>query len=200
MLSKVKSAAILGIDAYEVEVETDITFGIPNFSTVGLPDASVKESKDRVRSAIKNSEYDFPPNKKITINLSPADRKKEGPSFDLPIAAGILAAEGFISKECLSKYMIIGELSLDGSVKRVKGALSMAIRARQEGYAGILVPPENAQEAAVAEGLPVYPVRTLTEAITFLETKDSITPYSVDLSSLFNRSRNYGIDFRDVKG
>ncbi|HPN65597.1 MAG TPA: magnesium chelatase domain-containing protein, partial [Candidatus Goldiibacteriota bacterium] len=152
MLSKVKSASILGIDAYEVEVETDMTFGIPGFSIVGLPDVSVKESKDRVKSAITNSMIEFPPNQKITLNLSPADRKKEGPSFDLPIAIGILAACGTLNTAKLESYMITGELSLDGSINSVKGALSMSLLAKNLGYKGIIVPFANADEAAVVEG------------------------------------------------
>ncbi|MFP4465699.1 MAG: YifB family Mg chelatase-like AAA ATPase [Candidatus Goldiibacteriota bacterium] len=200
MLSKVKSAAILGIDAYEVEVETDITFGIPNFSTVGLPDASVKESKDRVRSAIKNSEYDFPPNKKITINLSPADRKKEGPSFDLPIAAGILAAEGFISKECLSKYMIIGELSLDGTINPIKGALSITLMAKENGYKGVIMPASNADEAAVVEGIDILAAERLREVASFLNGETDITPHKIDLTEVFSNASRYHSDFSEVKG
>ena len=148
MISRVQSGAVLGIDGYSVEVEVNLATGIPGMSIVGLPDAAVKESSDRVEAAIKNTNLDMPL-KKITVNLAPADIKKEGSAFDLPIAIGILAANGLIDKEALSKYMILGELSLDGRVKRIKGALSIAIQARASGLEGLLLPAENSAEAAV---------------------------------------------------
>ncbi|MCX7698664.1 MAG: YifB family Mg chelatase-like AAA ATPase [Candidatus Goldbacteria bacterium] len=200
MLSKIKSAAILGIDAYEVEVEVDITFGLPTFSIVGLPDASVKESKDRVRSAIKNSEVEFPQNKKITVNLSPADRKKEGPSFDLPIAIGILAAEDFVSSEKIYDYLIIGELSLDGKINSIKGALSISILAKEKNYKGVIVPISNADEAAVVEGVDVIPVTSLKEVIDFLNNKKNIEPYKINIYDIFSKSSIYPVDFSEVKG
>lgn len=200
MLSKIKSAAILGIDAYEVEVEVDITFGMPNFSIVGLPDASVKESKDRVKSAIKNSEYEFPPNKKITINLSPADRKKEGPSFDLPIAIGILDAEGQLIKNLLSDYIIVGELSLDGSINSIKGALSIALLAQKSGYKGVILPHNNADEAAVVSNVKIIPVKSLKEVIDFLNGVVDIQPHSININEAFAMSSKYPVDFSEVKG
>lgn len=202
MLSKIHSAAILGIDAYEVEVETDIGPGLPGFSLVGLPDTSVKESKDRVRSAIKNCDRKFPPNKKITINLSPADRKKEGPSFDLPIAIGILAADedGAINEKLLDDYILAGELSLDGSVNNIKGCLSIAILGRAEGYKGVIVPAGNADEAAVVEGIDVIPVKNLMEVINFLNGKIEIPPHKIDIMQAFEVSSKYAIDFSEVKG
>jgi magnesium chelatase family protein len=200
MLSKVKSAAIFGIDAYEVEVEVDITFGLPTFSIVGLPDASVKESKDRVRSAIKNSEVEFPQNKKITINLSPADRKKEGPSFDLPIAIGILSAEDFISTEKINNYLIVGELSLDGKINSIKGVLSISILAKQKKYRGVIVPYANADEAAVVEGIDIIPVVSLKEVIDFLNGKSTIEPYKINVYDVFSKSATYPVDFSEVKG
>ncbi len=200
MLSKIKSAAILGIDAYEVEVEVDITFGMPVFSIVGLPDASVKESKDRVRSAIKNSEYEFPPNKKITINLSPADRKKEGPSFDLPIAIGILVAEGQISSYNLNKFMIIGELSLDGSINSIKGALSIALLAKKLNFSGVILPFQNADEASVVDGIDIIPVKSVKEVIDFLNGSLKIEPHKIDINDIFSKSSKYNIDFSEVKG
>lgn len=200
MLSKIKSSAILGIDAYEVEVEVDITFGLPTFSIVGLPDASVKESKDRVRSAIKNSEVEFPQNKKITINLSPADRKKEGPSFDLPIAIGILVAEDFVSSEKINDYLIAGELSLDGKVNNIKGALSISILAREKKFKGVIVPAPNADEAAVVEGIDIIPVHSLKEVIDFLNNKHTIEPYKINVFDVFSRSSFYTVDFSEVKG
>jgi len=156
MLAKVLSAAVVGIDAILVDVEVDIAQGLPQFATVGLPDGAVKESKDRVKAALKNSGYDFPP-KKITANLAPADLKKEGSAFDLPISIGILAATGIITAERLGRYILLGELSLDGSLKPVRGALPVAVAARQAGLAGLILPPENAAEAAVVEGIAVLP-------------------------------------------
>jgi magnesium chelatase family protein len=200
MLSKIKSAAISGIDAYEVEVEVDITFGLPGFSIVGLPDASVKESKDRVKAAVNNSEYEFPPSKKITINLSPADRKKEGPSFDLPIAIGIMAADDAINREFLEDYLIIGELSLDGSINSVKGCLSIALLARETGYKGVILPVANADEAAVVEGVDIIPVANLKAIIQFLNSISPIDPHKIDILEVFSRSSQYPVDFSEVKG
>jgi magnesium chelatase family protein len=200
MLGKIKSAAILGIDAYEVEVEVDISPGLPGFSVVGLPDASVKESKDRVKSAVKNSEYQFPPNKKITINLSPADRKKEGPSFDLPIAVGIMAADGIINSTLLEDYLIIGELSLDGSVNMVKGCLSIALLARESGYKGIIIPCANADEAAVVDGIDIIPVDNLKSIIHFLNQQADIPAHKIDVVEVFSRASVYHVDFSEVKG
>ena len=142
MLAKVLSSAVIGIDAYLVEVEVDIAQGLPNFTTVGLPETAVKESKERVKAAISNSGYRFPDDR-ITVNLAPAGIKKEGTGFDLPIALGILAATRLISQEIISKYLILGELSLDGRIKSVKGSLPMALAARQAGYKGIIVPSPN---------------------------------------------------------
>ncbi|HPI04120.1 MAG TPA: YifB family Mg chelatase-like AAA ATPase [Candidatus Goldiibacteriota bacterium] len=200
MLSKVKSASILGIDAYEVEVETDMTFGIPGFSIVGLPDVSVKESKDRVKSAITNSMIEFPPNQKITLNLSPADRKKEGPSFDLPIAIGILAACGTLNTAKLESYMITGELSLDGSINSVKGALSMSLLAKNLGYKGIIVPFANADEAAVVEGIDVLAVKHFRQVFDFLNGEITLDPHAIDITEVFSRASVYHVDFSEVKG
>ena len=168
MLARIISSAVLGIDAYTVDVEADITNMIPSFSTVGLPDGAVKESKERVMSAIKNSDFVFP-NKKITINLAPADVRKEGSAFDLPIAIGILSATGQILSEDFDDTVILGELSLDGSLRRVSGVLPMALQAKKLGKKRLLVPEENAREAAMAYGLDVYPVKTLRGAIDLLE-------------------------------
>ena len=139
MLARVLSSAVLGIDAYQVEVEVDITSGLPTFTTVGLPETAVKESKERVKSAVNNSGYRFPDDR-ITVNLAPADIKKEGTGFDLPIALGILAATGVIPQESLSEYLVLGELSLDGRIKAVKGSLPMALAAKAAGYPAIIVP------------------------------------------------------------
>ncbi|OGC91088.1 MAG: magnesium chelatase [candidate division Zixibacteria bacterium RBG_16_48_11] len=199
MLSKVISSAVLGIDAYTVEVETDLFPMLPVFAIVGLPDSAVKESKERVQSAIKNSGFVFP-NKKITINMAPADIKKEGSAFDLPIAIGILAATGQIAREKFEEYVILGELSLDGSLRPIHGALPMALSALQNGFGGIILPRENAQEAATACGVKVYPVENLKQAVEFLEDGKAISPFKVNIDEVFNKALEYQTDFSDVKG
>ncbi|PKK84103.1 MAG: magnesium chelatase [candidate division Zixibacteria bacterium HGW-Zixibacteria-1] len=200
MLAKVYSAATLGVNAYLVEVEADIQQQLPLFITVGLPDGAVRESKERVTAAIKNSDFVFPA-KKITINLAPADIRKEGSAFDLPMAAGILAATGQILRESFADYVLLGELSLDGAVRPVPGVLPMAMHVQDaDGVKGIIVPKENAPEAAMAENLKVYPVTTLKEAVHFLEDESSLKPYELDISSVFSSSRKYDVDFCDVKG
>jgi magnesium chelatase family protein len=198
MLAKVLSTAVLGIDAYLVEVEADITSQLPFFATVGLPDGAVRESKERVQSAIKNSDFIFP-NKKVTINLAPADVKKEGSAFDLPMAIGILAATGQVLREDFSDLVMLGELSLDGTLKPVPGVLPMALRVKQAKTMGIIVPKENADEAAMAE-VRVYPVSSLRQTVEFLENGDSVRPHTIDINALFNKSEHYGVDFSEVKG
>lgn len=199
MLSRVLSSAVLGIEAYVVEVETDLFPQLPSFAMVGLPDNAVKESKERVQSAIKNSGYYFPA-KKITINLAPADIKKEGSAFDLPIAIGIIKATGQIQRENFDDYIILGELSLEGTLRPVHGALPMALSAQGNGIKGMILPKENAKEAAMAEKLNVYPVECLREAIEFLENGNTIEPFKIDIQEVFERSLEYPIDFSDVKG
>lgn len=199
MIAKVLSSAVLGIDAYIVEVEADISSHLPSFSTVGLPEGAVKESKERVTAAIKNSGLYFP-TKRVTINLAPADIKKEGSAFDLPIAVGILAATGQVRADGLARNVILGELSLDGGLRPIRGALPMAVEAKGEGMEGMILPPENAQEAAMAQGLKVYPVASLKEAIDFLNEEKGIEPFSVDIEEVFKRALEYTVDFTDVKG
>ena len=199
MLATVLSSAVHGIDALLVEVEVDIASGLPQMAVVGLPEGAVKESKDRVRSALKNSGYEFPA-RKITINLAPADIKKEGSAYDLPIGLGILAAVGLLPAQRLSEYSILGELSLDGRVKAVRGALPIAAAAHQKGLRGILLPPDNAAEAAVVNGVDIIPVRTLAEAFEFLRDERVIAPVSVDLRGLFSNHAQYDLDFSEVKG
>ena len=199
MLATVRSSALLGIDAIMVDVEVDITQGLPQFATVGLPDGAVKESKDRVKSALKNSGYDFP-NRKITVNLAPADIRKEGAAFDLPISVGILAATGVIHKNYLQQYLLMGELSLDGRIKPVRGCLSVAVAARKGSLAGIIVPLENAGEAAVVEGIEVIGVSELAEVVEFLNGTRPIVPHTVDVREIFRRNADYGEDFAEVKG
>jgi len=199
MLAKVLSGAILGIDAYIVEVEVDIAQGLPVFATVGLPDGAVKESKERVKSAIKNSGYDFPP-KRITVNLAPADVKKEGAGFDLPMAVGILSALGVVFSERLEQYLLLGELSLDGRVKSIRGALSLAMAAKSNGKRGVLLPKENAEEAAVVQGIEVLGVDFLAEVVDFLNGQKTIRPIVADLQEIFSREKHYAEDFNEVKG
>lgn len=199
MLARVLSSAVIGIDAYLVEVEVDIAQGLPSFTTVGLPEAAVKESRERVKSAIANSGYRFPADR-ITVNLAPANIKKEGTGFDLPMALGILAATGIIPEGALSGYLFLGELSLDGRVKAVNGSLPMAIAAREAGYRGIVVPADNGQEAAVVDKLAVYPVVTLGQLVDFLRGFESIRPESADLESMFTAPDPTGADFGEVMG
>ena len=200
MISRILSAAIIGIDAFIVEVETNLEGKtIPGFATVGLPDSAVKESRERVHSAILNSGYEFPL-KRITINLAPADIRKEGSAYDLPIAIGILAANGMVSQSKLEDHAILGELALDGSLRPVHGVLSVAWEIRKMRFKGIILPEYNAREAALADGLKVFPVTTLNQTVDFLNNQTDIDPFSVDLNNIFENHRNYSIDFSDVKG
>lgn len=199
MISKIFSATTFGIDAYIVEVEVDVAAGLPAVALVGLPDISTKESKDRVRSAIKNSQFPWPA-KRITINLAPADIKKEGSLFDLPIAIGILSATNHVKPDRLKEYIIIGELSLDGMIRPVKGIISIAIKTRQVNKKGIIVPSQNLREACVVEGIEVIPVNTLSEAVAFLNGELDIRPHTIEIDKLFKESLGYDIDFSEVKG
>ena len=199
MLAKVCSAAVTGIEAYPVEVEVNAGFGDTLLVIVGLPDAAVKESRDRVMTALINSGFSFTFGR-TTINLAPADVKKEGPSFDLPIAIGMVAASEQMESDQLPNFMMVGELALDGGVRPVKGVLPRALRAREQGCAGVLVPPENAAEAAVVAGLQVIPVRNLREAVSFLEGETKIAPTKVDISEIFAQDHEDEIDFAEVKG
>jgi magnesium chelatase family protein len=200
MLSRVCSAAVSGIEAYPVEVEVNAGFGDTVIVTVGLPDTAVKESKDRVMTALSNSGFKFPMGR-TTINLAPADVKKEGPSFDLPIAIGILAASEQIESRQLDDFVLVGELALTGGVRPVKGVLPIALQARQEDRRGLLVPAENAAEAAVVDGLQVIPVRNLREAAQFLEGEIQIAPTQVNLASVFDHAGSDDEpDFAEVKG
>lgn len=199
MIVKVASSAILGIDSWPVEVEVDVSRGLPQFFTVGLPDLSVKESKDRIKAAIQNSGYTFP-GTRVTVNLAPADIKKEGTGFDLPIAVGILAAQGVVSPDYLSEYLFTGELSLDGSVKSVSGVLPAAIQAEEEGLRGIILPRGNAAEGSMVESIEVIPVDYLHDAVEFLNGTREIIPLKTDLSRLFSQRCRYPFDFSEVAG
>jgi len=199
MLAKVCSAAVNGIEAYPVEVEVNAGFGDTIIVIVGLPDAAVKESRDRVMTALLNSGFKFTFGR-TTINLAPADVKKEGPSFDLPIAVGMIAASEQLETDQLDNFVMVGELALTGVVRPVKGVLPIALRARAEGRVGILVPPENAAEAAVVAGLQVIPIRNLREATGFLEGELKISPTHVDVTKIFDEPQDEELDFAEVKG
>ncbi|MBT3880077.1 MAG: YifB family Mg chelatase-like AAA ATPase [Candidatus Scalindua sp.] len=199
-LGKVKSVAVYGIEAYVLEIEVYVTKGqLPSTVVIGLPDAAVKECRDRVKAALKNCGYKYP-YKNITINLAPADRKKEGPSFELSIAMGLLIASNQIATEKINKYGIVGELALDGRVRKVNGCLSMAIKCKEAGLKGLILPVDNAPEAAIVEGIDVIPVNTLSDAVSFLTNELTISPFLLNLSDVFSDSSHYDIDFIDVKG
>jgi len=200
MLSHVTASAVNGIDAYLVEVEVDIVAAVPGFTIVGLPDAAVQESKERVRAAIKNCGLEFP-TRRITINLAPADVRKEGPSFDLPIAIGILAATGQLDTEFIEKCLVLGELSLDGTVRGVSGVLPVALNAREAKIQRMIVPAHNVKEAAIVGGVDVYPVTTLSEVVQLANEPDHMLPAIFDQKELEGLDEpNYDVDFCDVKG
>ena len=200
MLAKVRSVAVFGIEAYLLDIEVYIARGdMPYIAIVGLPDTAVKESRDRVKAAVNNSGYRFP-YKPMTINLAPADRKKEGPVFELPIAIGILIATNQIEVPDIQEYAIAGELSLDGRLRPVKGCLSMAFKCKELGIKKFLVPSENASEAAVVDGLDTIPVETLTEAVGILTGFIPAVPHKIELNEVFKESSGYDVDFSDVKG
>lgn len=200
MLSKVLSSAILGIDAYIVEVEAHLTGAkLPQFRTVGLAEGAVKESKERVRAAIKNTGYTFP-HKHVTINLAPADIRKEGSAFDLPIAVGILAAIGEVRHTYLEKMLLMGELALDGSLRPIRGALPVALCAKAKGIKGVVLPEENAREAGVVDGVKVVGVKSLADVIAILNDEETFSPIEVDQKALFKSYQKYSVDFADVKG
>jgi magnesium chelatase family protein len=198
MLSTVLSSSVLGVDAYKVEVEVDISRGLPAFSTVGLPEGAVRESKERVKAALKNSGYHFPSDR-ITVNLAPADIKKEGSGFDLPMAIGILAATGLIPPPVLADCVIIGELSLDGSIRSIKGALSMAIMVKDIGLKGIYLPSDNAMEASVVKGIDIHPVSTLAQLVQALNGAEFVPSMSRE-KGLLDEQPIYDTDFNDVCG
>lgn len=200
MVNIIKTATAIGINAYEVSVETDVVNSLPAMSIVGLPDASINEARDRVRSAIKNSGYSFP-SKKVVVNLAPADLKKIGTSFDLPIAIGILTEEEVLDSEKLKDYAFIGELSLDGTIRAVAGVLPLVLSLKEVGIKNVIVPKENAKEAALNGEVNVYGATHLTDVVNhFTETK--ITPTVVDVNAYLNSqtNQNYPFDFKDVKG
>ena len=202
MLFRTKSAAVYGIDAHIIDVEVDVAPQIsdkPIFTTVGLPDAAVRESRERVKSALRNAGYDVPTTS-ITVNLAPADIKKEGSGFDLPVAAGILGAYGGLNKQTLDDVVMVGELSLDGTIRAVRGTLSTAIAARASKIQRLFVPVENAREAAVVDGIDIYPVKTLMDVVHLINTGNGIAPLKVDSREVLGEAQHFGVDFKDVRG
>ncbi len=199
MLSIVKTMSLHGLDGFLVEVQVDISSGLPYWEIVGLPDISLKESKERVRIAIKNSEEEFP-SRRIVVNLAPANTKKEGSFFDLPIAIGILLSTQRIQNEELDDYILIGELSLDGKIKKVNGILPMCIEAAKLGIKKAIVPKENAKEAAIVKELEIIPVETLTQTIQYLNKEIQINCERVNIDEIFSKTENSNIDFSEVKG
>jgi magnesium chelatase family protein len=200
MLARVFSGAVLGIDAYLVNVEADVASGLPQFTIVGLPQGAVKEGRERVVAAVQNSTFAVPP-KRITINLAPADVPKGGSGFDLPVAVGLLAGTGQIRRsERLEQHALVGELGLDGAMRPVRGVLPVAVMARRQGLRGVIVPEENVAEAAVVEGLEVRGASNLAQVVRFLEAREEIAPAHVDLDALFRVASEYDCDFADVKG
>src|SRR2546428_12274365 len=198
MLAKVYSVAVSGLDAYSVEVEVDFASGLPMFSVVVFPDLTVRESRERVRSALRNSGFSFP-QRKITVNLAPAALRKEGAAFDLPIAVGIMAAEGIIPAAVLRDLVMVGEVSLEGGIKPVHGAPSMALACRSRGIKGLLVPVENAREAAIVEDVPVYPVAAVPQVVEHLTGAQVLAPF--DSSAVASREALAGVaDFAEVRG
>ncbi|MFL6541886.1 MAG: YifB family Mg chelatase-like AAA ATPase [Chthoniobacterales bacterium] len=199
MLAKIYSAAVYGVDAYEVEIEVNAGGGDPVIVIVGLPDAAVKESRDRVRTAIQNSGFKWPRGR-TTINLAPADIKKEGPSFDLPIALGMVATAEEIDSSTLEKFSFVGELALTGAVRSVRGVLPIAIEARNRGKQALFVPQTNAREAAIVSGIDIYGVENLRQTFSFLRGEIPLQPVRGDMSEFFAGHQSYDVDFSDVKG
>lgn len=203
MFARIYSGGLIGVDAYRIEVEVDCSGGIGQIQIVGLPDASVKESQERVRAAIKSCSFLMPPAKKWIVNMAPADTRKEGPLYDLPIAVGILASSDLINKQHLSKFWIVGELGLDGSVRPVTGILPIAIAAKQQGAESLIVPEGNAEEASLVEGLNVFAVSHLMQACLLINEPDSLRPHQLNARAKFDRqSRRVKqfADLREVKG
>lgn len=199
MLTTVRSAAVFGINAYLVEIETNIENTVPNFFLVGLPDNAVKESRERVASALKNAGYLYP-NKRVTINMAPADIKKEGSSYDLPLAVGMLASSGQVGSDLFADHVMLGELALDGTLRPVHGALPIAVELRKKKVKGLILPEQNAREAAMVEGIDVYGVSTLTEAVELLDGRSGLRPLRMNMREVFATDHRSAADFSEVKG
>lgn len=199
MLSIIKTMSTQGIDGYLIEVQVDVSPGMPDWIIVGLPDTSVKEAKERVRTAIKNSGYEFQ-SKKIVVNLAPANTRKEGSLFDLPIAIGILTNFGKIKKQNLEDTVFVGELSLDGKINKAKGVLPICIEAKKIGIKRIILPRENAKEAAIIKELDVIGVSTLDQLVDYLNDELVIESTKTNIEELWNKEQKYDVDFSEVKG
>ncbi len=199
MISEIYTATTYGVDAYIVRVESHIEKGLFNFTIVGLPDNAVKESRERVSAAIKNSMFHFPV-RRYTVNLAPADVRKEGSGFDLPIAVGLICETSQVSPSKVRDYVFIGELSLDGKLRPVTGVLPIALEVKKNNFKGIILPIENAKEAAIVEGIDVQPFETLTEVADFLNDEITPKPFTINVKELFELEKNYLLDFSDVKG
>ena len=199
MLARVRSATLSGIEAATIFVEVDVAAGLPSFTTVGLPDSTVRESRDRVRAAIRNAGFEFPIDR-ITVNLAPADLRKEGAAFDLPMAVGILSATGIVKPGRLERALVMGELSLDASVRAVRGVLPVALHVRREGFAPLLVPAGNAAEAGVVGGVEAIPIATLHDAVEYLNGEREIPRVTVDRAASASFADRDGLDFADVRG
>jgi magnesium chelatase family protein len=201
MLFKSFSAAVYGIDAYLVEVEVDVgSTRMGDFNVVGLPDIAVKESRERIKAALKNCGFDFPSPQSVTVNLAPADIRKEGSAFDLPMSLGILGCQGTFFGKALDNHVFLGELSLDGGVRPVRGALSAALAARERGIKRVVVPEINAREAAVVEGIDVFAVRSLPQTVDLINAPESFTPVRCDARAMLSQAAQYPVDLRDVRG
>jgi len=199
MLVRTFASAVTGIDAVTVTIEVNVSRGI-RFFLVGLPDVAVKESQQRIESALRAIDFHWP-GKQVLINMAPADIRKEGSSYDLPLALGILTADEKVLKEDIESYVLMGELSLDGTLQPVKGVLPIALRAREEGFRGVIVPVKNAREAAVVDGLDVYGMENLRDVVAFFNGSGNHHPVKVDLQEIFNHEANrYDVDFADVRG
>lgn len=199
MLSIIKSMSLQGLEGYLVDVQVDVAAGMPNWGVVGLPDISVKEAKERVRTAIKNSGYEFP-SRRIVINLAPADTRKEGSFYDLPIAIGILIDFGEIKKQSMAETVVIGELSLDGHINHVNGILPMCIEAKKLGIKKVILPKKDAEEAAIVDGLQVIGVESLQQVVAYLNQKEDIESTKTNIKNLFYQKQKYPSDFAEVKG
>ena len=199
MLSIIETMALHGLDGYLVEVQVDVSPGMPNWDVVGLPDASVKEAKERVRTAIRNSGFEFQ-SIKIVVNLAPANTKKEGSLFDLPIAVGILMNFGYIKRQFFNKTIFVGELSLDGKINKAKGILPICIEAKKMGIRRIILPRENSKEAAIVNSLEVIGVSTLDELVQYLNGEIIIEKTKTNIDELWNKEQEYDVDFSEVKG
>ncbi len=199
MFVRIKSGAYIGLNCYLVDVEVDSSKGLPGQSIVGLPDASVKESRDRVKAAICNSGYEFPLGY-FTINLAPADTRKEGPMYDLPIAIGILGSSGQVPMDALKDTAVFGELSLDGALRSVEGILPMCMTAVKNGIKKVIVPKDNADEAALVRNIDVIPAVDFNYALDYLNGKILVIPHKVNIEAIFENEGQYDIDFSEIKG